>query len=50
LIEGLTLHRAAKACGIIKNTAFRWRHRFLALDAGDPWKANATRNGYIAFY
>lgn len=30
LIEGLTVRRAAKACGISKNTAFRWRHRFLA--------------------
>lgn len=34
LIEGLTVRRAAKACGISKNTAFRWRHRFLALAAG----------------
>jgi transposase-like protein len=34
LIEGLTVRRAAKACGVSKNTAFRWRHRFLALAAG----------------
>ena len=34
LIEGLTVRRAAKSCGISKNTAFRWRHRFLALAAG----------------
>lgn len=33
LIEGLTVRRAAKACGLSKNTAFRWRHRFLALTA-----------------
>lgn len=33
LIEGLTVRRAAKACGISKNTAFRWRHRFLTLTA-----------------
>lgn len=29
LIEGLTVREAAKACGISKNTAFLWRHRFL---------------------
>ena len=34
LIEGLTVRRAAKACGVSKNTAFRWRHRFLTLAAG----------------
>lgn len=34
LIGGLTVRRAAKACGISKNTAFRWRHHFLALAAG----------------
>ncbi len=33
-IKGLTVRRAAKACGISKNTAFHWRHRFLALTAG----------------
>lgn len=33
LIEGLTVRRAAKACGVSKNTAFRWRHRFLTLIA-----------------
>lgn len=30
LIEGLTVRVAAQRCGISKNTAFRWRHRFLA--------------------
>lgn len=29
LIEGLTVRRAAKHCGINKTTSFRWRHRFL---------------------
>ena len=34
LIEGLTVRRAAKACGVSKNTALRWRHCFLTLTAG----------------
>ncbi|TNJ22650.1 IS1595 family transposase, partial [Aeromonas sobria] len=29
LIEGLTVRRAALRCGVSKNTAFLWRHRFL---------------------
>lgn len=29
LKEGLTVRNAAKRCGVHKNTAFRWRHRFL---------------------
>ena len=29
LIEGVTVRRAAAECGIDKNTAFVWRHRFL---------------------
>ena len=29
LIEGATIREAAKRCGIHKNTAFLWRHRFL---------------------
>jgi len=33
LIDGLTVRKAAKQCGISKNTAFLWRHRFLALAA-----------------
>ena len=30
LINGCTVRVAAKQCGISKNTAFHWRHRFLA--------------------
>ena len=30
LAEGLTVREAARRCGIAVNTAFRWRHRFLA--------------------
>lgn len=33
LIDGLTVRKAARQCGISKNTAFLWRHRFLALVA-----------------
>jgi len=29
LIEGVSLREAAKRCGVDKNTAFLWRHRFL---------------------
>ena len=29
LIDGLSVRRAARRCGISKNTAFLWRHRFL---------------------
>lgn len=29
LIEGLTVRQAARRCGVSKNTAFLWRHRFL---------------------
>jgi transposase-like protein len=31
LAEGLTVHRAAQRLGVAPSTAFRWRHRFLAL-------------------
>lgn len=31
LIDGLSIRKAAKLCGVNKNTAFHWRHRFLAL-------------------
>src|SRR5680860_991283 len=34
LIDGKTVRRAATECHINKNTAFLWRHRFLALVAG----------------
>lgn len=30
LIDGFSVHKAAKACGRSKNTAALWRHRFLA--------------------
>jgi transposase-like protein len=33
LIDGQTVRAAACRCGVHKNTAFRWRHRFLALPA-----------------
>lgn len=33
LMEGHTVRRAARTCGIAKNTSFRWRHRFLTLPA-----------------
>ncbi|UQG56184.1 MULTISPECIES: IS1595 family transposase [unclassified Marinobacter] len=34
LIDGKTVRQAATECHINKNTAFLWRHRFLALVAG----------------
>ncbi|MGH8434538.1 MAG: IS1595 family transposase [Pseudomonas sp.] len=34
LINGLTFREAARRCGISKNTAFLWRHRFLHAVAG----------------
>ena len=30
LLEGLSIRKAAKICGIDPKTSFRWRHRFLA--------------------
>jgi transposase-like protein len=30
MIDGLSVRAAAKACGIAKNTSFKWRHRFLS--------------------
>jgi transposase-like protein len=30
LKDGLSIRKAAKKCGVHKNTSFRWRHRFLA--------------------
>ena len=33
LIEGASVRQAARCCGVDKNTAFRWRHRFLAAPA-----------------
>lgn len=34
LIDGLTLKQAERVCGVHKNTAFLWRHRFLRAAAG----------------
>ena len=31
LADGISLRKAAKRCGIVLDTAFRWRHRFLEL-------------------
>lgn len=33
LIDGRSIRSAAAECGVNKNTAFLWRHRFLALAA-----------------
>jgi len=33
LMQGMTVRASARACGIDKNTRFRWRHRFLAVPA-----------------
>ncbi|WP_407692359.1 hypothetical protein [Pseudomonas xionganensis] len=33
LISGLSIRKAAKRCGISKNTSFLWRHHFLACAA-----------------
>lgn len=33
MIDGLTVRKAAKQCGIDKTTSFRWRHRFLSAAA-----------------
>ena len=34
MADGLTVHRAAQDLGVAASTAFRWRHRFLALPGG----------------
>jgi transposase-like protein len=34
LIDGISIRQAARGCGIDKNTAFLWRHRFLQQAAG----------------
>jgi transposase-like protein len=41
MIEGVSLAKAARRCGVHPTTAFRWRHRFLASLAGDKPKALA---------
>ena len=33
MTQSLVVRQAAKVCGVDKNTAFRWRHRFLSLIA-----------------
>ena len=33
VIDGDTVRKAARRCGVHKNTSFRWRHRFLTLPA-----------------
>lgn len=38
LIQGLTVRAAALQCGVNKNTAFLWRHRFLRCAAGHQAK------------
>jgi hypothetical protein len=43
LIEGLSLRQAATRCGVDKDTALRWRHRFLAAAANH----RAEREGGI---
>lgn len=43
LIDGDSVRGAARRCGVDKSTAFRWRQRFLALDAErDPSGPNAA--------
>jgi transposase-like protein len=39
MIEGASLAKTARRCGVHPTTAFRWRHRFLASLAGDKPKA-----------
>ena len=41
MIEGVSIAKAARRCGVHYTTAFRWRHRFLASLAGDKPKALA---------
>ena len=43
LVDGLSLRQAAARCGVDKDTALRWRHRFLAAAA----KHRAEREGGI---
>lgn len=33
MTQGLSIRKAAKSCGINKNTSFKWRHRFLQIPA-----------------
>ena len=34
MVQGQSVRRSAEACGVHRNTAFRWRHRFLSLPNG----------------
>ena len=47
LIEGLTVRQAARRCGVSKNTAFLWRHRFLRAMAGNQATLTADSNASI---
>ncbi len=38
LADGETVRASAVRCGLAVNTAFRWRHRFLAVGSRDPRK------------
>lgn len=38
MIDGVSIAKAARRCGVHYTTAFRWRHRFLASLAGDKPK------------
>lgn len=38
MIDGVSLAKAARRCGVHYTTAFRWRHRFLAALSGDKPK------------
>jgi transposase-like protein len=38
LIDGISVAKAARRCGVHYTTAFRWRHRFLAALSGDKPK------------
>lgn len=39
LADGISLRKAAKRCGIVLDTAFRWRHRFLQVPKDKKAKA-----------
>src|ERR1700729_1587566 len=44
MIEGMSLAKTAKLCGVHPTTAFRWRHRFLRAPADDkPRTTNKPR-------
>jgi transposase-like protein len=41
MIDGVSIAKAARRCGVHYTTAFRWRHRFLAALSGDKPKTLA---------